>query len=129
MSSCSQCHCSVPGSSVDVYSTGITAEVWDLCIGNHKNRTSHYRDMLVKILEQNDCQNILDVACGTGVDSIMLLEEGFRMTSVDRSYQMLKHACKVRWERRKEQGFNDWGKKTPRFLFILLYKRDSYISS
>ncbi|XP_029972857.1 glycine N-methyltransferase isoform X2 [Salarias fasciatus] len=42
------------------------------------------------------------------VDSIMLVEEGFNMTSVDASDKMLKYALKSRWERRKEQPFDQW---------------------
>lgn len=44
------------------------------------------------------------------VDSIMLLEEGFNMTSVDLSDKMLKYALKTRWKRRKEPAFDNWGK-------------------
>lgn len=43
------------------------------------------------------------------VDSIMLVEEGFNMVSVDASDKMLKYALKSRWERRKEQAFDQWG--------------------
>uniref|UniRef100_A0A8C9NPZ9 Glycine N-methyltransferase n=2 Tax=Passeriformes TaxID=9126 RepID=A0A8C9NPZ9_SERCA len=42
------------------------------------------------------------------VDSIMLLEEGFQVTSVDASDKMLKYALKERWERRKEEPFDRW---------------------
>jgi len=40
----------------------------------------------------------------------MLLEEGFQVTSVDASDKMLKQALKLRWERRKEDIFDKWGK-------------------
>ena len=43
------------------------------------------------------------------VDSIMLLEEGFTVTSVDASDKMLKQAHKTRWNRRKEERFDEWG--------------------
>ena len=43
------------------------------------------------------------------VDSIMLLEEGFTVTSVDASDKMLKQAHKTRWARRKEDKFDEWG--------------------
>lgn len=46
----------------------------------------------------------------SSVDSIMLLEEGFQMTSVDLSDKMLKYALKTRWRRRKEAAFDNWGK-------------------
>lgn len=45
------------------------------------------------------------------VDSIMLVEEGFHMMSVDASDKMLKYALKARWERRKETAFDEWGMK------------------
>lgn len=41
----------------------------------------------------------------------MLLEEGFRVTSIDASDKMLKYALKKRWKRRKEEAFDKWGKK------------------
>jgi hypothetical protein len=44
------------------------------------------------------------------IDSIMLLEEGFKVTSVDASDKMLKYALKTRWNRRKEEAFDAWGK-------------------
>jgi glycine N-methyltransferase len=40
----------------------------------------------------------------------MLLEEGFKVTSVDASDKMLKYALKARWNRRKEEAFDAWGK-------------------
>ena len=39
----------------------------------------------------------------------MLLEEGFTVTSVDASDKMLKQAHKTRWNRRKEDKFDEWG--------------------
>ena len=39
----------------------------------------------------------------------MLLEEGFTVTSVDASDKMLKQAYKTRWNRRKEDKFDEWG--------------------
>lgn len=44
------------------------------------------------------------------VDSIMLVEEGFSVTSVDASDKMLKYALKERWNRRHEPAFDKWGK-------------------
>lgn len=43
------------------------------------------------------------------VDSVMLLEEGFDVVSVDASDKMLKYALKTRWDRRKEPAFDNWG--------------------
>ncbi|XP_036338090.1 glycine N-methyltransferase [Rhagoletis pomonella] len=42
------------------------------------------------------------------VDSIMLLEEGYDVVSVDASDKMLKYALKERWNRRKEPAFDRW---------------------
>ena len=58
------------------------------------------------------------------VDSILLVEEGFDVTSVDASDKMLKYALKLRWLRRKEPPFDKWGKHVINanvFLFQLLW--------
>ncbi|GBP03239.1 Glycine N-methyltransferase [Eumeta japonica] len=40
----------------------------------------------------------------------MLVDEGFKVVSVDASDQMLKHALKARWEKRKDPKYDEWGK-------------------
>lgn len=92
---------------VDQYADGKAAKVWKLYIGEH-DRTNNYRKFLVDLLRAHKCQHVLDAACGTGVDSVMLLEEGFRMVSSDASDKMLKEALKIRWERRKEPAYDNW---------------------
>ncbi|XP_070999593.1 glycine N-methyltransferase-like [Oncorhynchus clarkii lewisi] len=92
----------------DQYADGKAAKVWQLYIGDTRSRTEEYKSWVVSLLKQHGVQRILDVACGTGVDSIMLVEEGFKMTSVDASDKMLKYALKERWERRKERAFDQW---------------------
>lgn len=92
----------------DQYADGKAAKVWQLYIGDTRKRTEEYKSWVVSLLRKHGCQRILDVACGTGVDSIMLLEEGFKMTSVDASDKMLKYALKERWDRRKESAFDQW---------------------
>ncbi|XP_017546231.1 glycine N-methyltransferase [Pygocentrus nattereri] len=92
----------------DQYADGKAAKVWQLYIGNTRKRTEEYRSWLVALLRQHSCVSALDVACGTGVDSIMLVQEGFKMVSVDASDKMLKYALKERWERRKEAAFDQW---------------------
>ena len=42
---------------------------------------------------------------------MMLLEEGFEVVSVDASDKMLKQAYKQRWDHRKEDIYDKWGKK------------------
>lgn len=49
------------------------------------------------------------------IDSILLLEEGFKVMSIDASDKMLKYALKQRWNRRKEPAFDQWG--TVKFKF------------
>jgi len=51
---------------------------------------------------------LVDV-CFCRVDSLMLLEEGFRVTSTDASDKMLKYAMKERWNRRKQPAYDNWG--------------------
>ncbi|XP_078068358.1 glycine N-methyltransferase [Mustelus asterias] len=92
----------------DQYADGKAAKVWQLYIGDTRSRTEQYRSAVVQLLRQHKCQRILDVACGTGVDSIMLVEEGFTMVSADASDKMLKYALKERWNRRKEEAFDKW---------------------
>lgn len=63
----------------DQYADGKAAKVWEIFIGDKKSRTQNYKDFLVEMLRNKGCRRILDVACGTGVDSIMLVEEGFEV--------------------------------------------------
>jgi glycine N-methyltransferase len=92
----------------DQYADGKVAKVWELYIGSKQERTQQYKTWIINTLRQHNCHHILDVACGTGVDSIMLVEEGFQVVSTDASDKMLKYALRERWERRKEKGFEDW---------------------
>ncbi|XP_022359439.1 glycine N-methyltransferase isoform X2 [Enhydra lutris kenyoni] len=92
----------------DQYADGEAARVWQLYIGDTRSRTAEYKAWLLGLLRQHGCQRVLDVACGTGVDSIMLVEEGFSVTSVDASDKMLKYALKERWNRRHEPAFDKW---------------------
>lgn len=92
----------------DQYADGKAAKVWEIYIGDKNSRTDHYKKFLTKLLRDHGCHHVLDVACGTGVDSILLLEQGFQMTSVDASDKMLKYALKERWNRRKEAAFDNW---------------------
>jgi len=92
----------------DQYADGVAAKVWEIYIGDKNSRTESYQQFLGKILHDHGCRSILDVACGTGVDSIMLLEHGFQITSVDASDRMLKYALKERWNRRNEPAFDKW---------------------
>ncbi|XP_077521983.1 glycine N-methyltransferase [Amblyomma americanum] len=92
----------------DQYADGRAAKVWEVYIGEREKRTDHYKKFLTSKLQSLGCNHVLDVACGTGIDSVLLLEEGFKVTSVDASDRMLKYALKIRWNRRKEKAFDDW---------------------
>lgn len=92
----------------DQYADGKAAKVWELYVGSKAERTESYKSWICNLLRSKGCKNILDVACGTGVDSVMLLEEGFNVVSVDASDKMLKYALKERWNRRKEEAFDKW---------------------
>ncbi|XP_067312122.1 glycine N-methyltransferase isoform X1 [Pseudorasbora parva] len=92
----------------DQYADGKAAKVWQLYIGDTRSRTEEYKSWIFSLLRKHGVQRVLDVACGTGVDSIMLVEEGFNVVSVDASDKMLKYALKERWERRKEPAFDNW---------------------
>jgi len=99
----------IPASGLaDQYADGTAAQLWNLYIGDTAERTKYYREFVVGQLRAAKCRSVLDVACGTGIDSIMLLEEGFSLSSVDLSDKMLKFALKTRWERRKEPAFDQW---------------------
>jgi len=92
----------------DQYADGKAAKVWEIYIGEKNDRTKHYKNFLVGKLNSLGIKHVLDVACGTGIDSIMLLEEGFRVMSTDASDRMLKYALKTRWNRRREPAFDNW---------------------
>merc|ERR1712226_1226487 len=85
----------------DQYADGVAAQNWLLYIGEQENRTTNYKNFLIKLLKEKKCYTILDAACGTGVDSVMLIEEmgqipAFSLTSCDFSDKMLKYALKLR---------------------------------
>ncbi|XP_022900931.1 glycine N-methyltransferase [Onthophagus taurus] len=92
----------------DQYADGKAARVWQVFIGDQKSRTQNYKNFLLNLLKKKGCKRILDVACGTGIDSVWLLEEGFEVISVDASDKMLKYALQTRWARRKEAAFDKW---------------------
>eukprot|EP00088_Acartia_fossae_P039514 TRINITY_DN4113_c0_g1_i1.p1 TRINITY_DN4113_c0_g1~~TRINITY_DN4113_c0_g1_i1.p1 ORF type:complete len:292 (+),score=94.10 TRINITY_DN4113_c0_g1_i1:68-943(+) len=92
----------------DQYADGKAAKLWQLYIGDQKDRTEKYRNFLISLLKRKGVKTVLDAACGTGVDSVMLVEEGFKVVSSDASDKMLKDCYKTRWMRRKEHMFDEW---------------------
>merc|ERR1711971_300520 len=86
--------------SPGVAQSGVADQNWLLYIGEQENRTTNYKNFLCNLLKEKKCYTILDAACGTGVDSVMLIEEmgqipAFSLTSCDFSDKMLKYALKL----------------------------------
>ncbi len=50
----------------DQYADGAAARVWERYIGCTSAMTSQYKEWLTALLREHGCQNVLDVACGTG---------------------------------------------------------------
>ena len=50
----------------DQYENGKAAKSWTKYVGCSTQRTNQYREGLRGILLENDCQTVLDAACGTG---------------------------------------------------------------
>ncbi|CAF4949077.1 glycine N-methyltransferase [Pieris napi] len=99
----------IPSEGVkDQYADGKAARIWKKYIGDSNKRTQNYRTFLSGILKKHGCVKVLDVACGTGIDSMMLVDEGFEVVSVDASDKMLKHALKARWEKRRDRKYDEW---------------------
>jgi glycine N-methyltransferase len=92
----------------DQYADGKAARAWRLYVGGANARTRVYKDWLVDLLKSKGARHVLDVACGTGIDSVLLCDNGFHVTSCDASDKMLKYALKTRWQRRKEEAFDRW---------------------
>ncbi len=67
------------------------ADKWDELI-DWERRAKSEGDFFIRTLKEYGCKKILDVATGTGFHSVRLLTEGFDVTSVDGSPQMLTKA-------------------------------------
>ena len=50
----------------DQYENGKAAKSWTKYVGCSTQRANQYREGLRGILLENDCQTVLDAACGTG---------------------------------------------------------------
>ncbi|XP_041466679.1 glycine N-methyltransferase-like isoform X2 [Lytechinus variegatus] len=83
-------------------------------IGPLSERSDEYKTWLLSILRSNNCRRILDVACGTGVDSVYLLKQGMEVVSCDDSEAMLRYA-----RREKERlRLDDWDIKRANWLTL-----------
>jgi len=111
----------------DQYADGNAARLWEAYIGCRQERTDQYKHWIVDQLRARQCHRILDAACGTGVDSMMLVEEGFEVTSTDASDKMLKYALKERWNRRKQPEFDRWQIEEGNWLTLVDDVSSSYV--
>jgi len=102
----------------DQYADGRAAKVWELYMGGKSSRTETYKEWFINTFNDRGVKTVADVACGTGIDSVMLLEEGFKVVSCDASDKMLKGALEERWRRRKEEAFDKWVIKEANWLTL-----------
>jgi len=89
-------------SGPDQYVDGVAASVWEEYIGD--KREERYCEWLIGTLKNHNVVKVLDVACGTGVDSRMLVKEGFHVTSCDLSDNMLQKARNTK----ADKGYKNW---------------------
>lgn len=75
-------------------------DCWDALI-DWDRRTDSEGDFFIRLLKENGCKRVLDVATGTGFHSVRLLQEGFDVTSADGSPAMLTKA----FENARKSGF------------------------
>ena len=91
---------------------GREAKVWHLYVGDVDVRISKYKDTLLKILEEHSVKTVYDVACGTGIDSVVLLDAGYTVVSTDAGDHFLLKALEKKQQRPElanwQIGFGDW---------------------
>ena len=68
-----------------------TVELWDEFISWEKRKSGEGK-FFINILKKYNVNKVLDIACGTGYDSIRLIKEGFIVKSCDGSQEMIKKA-------------------------------------
>lgn len=76
------------------------AEKWDELV-DWESRAKNEGDFFIDKLKEHGAMKVLDVATGTGFNSVRLLKAGFDVVSADGSPEMLAKA----FENAKEQGF------------------------
>ena len=87
------------------YSNGREAKIWYLYVGDVKTRLSNYKSTLIDIFKSRGVRTVYDVACGIGIDSAMILEEGFAVNSSDANPGFLE---KTRERRDQHPKLTDW---------------------
>lgn len=66
-------------------------EIWDDFVSWEK-RSQGEGNFFINKLKENNVKTVLDVACGTGYDSMKLIQAGFKVKSCDGSNEMIKRA-------------------------------------
>lgn len=77
-------------STQDFY--GSVAEKYHWFFSSWENVMNRQMDELVPLLQQYNVNSVLDCACGTGLQSIGLVKNGFHVVGSDLSPEMLKRA-------------------------------------
>lgn len=70
------------------YNEDICSE-WDELI-DWKEREKAEGDFFQKILTENNCKSVIDIATGTGYHAITLAQKNFNVTGIDSSSEMIK---------------------------------------
>nr|XP_054775291.1 glycine N-methyltransferase-like [Lytechinus pictus] len=83
-------------------------------LGPLAERSEEYKKWLLGVLRSNNCHRILDAACGTGVDSLFLIEHGMDVVSCDDAEAML--SCARSEKERLE--LKDWVVKQANWLTL-----------
>ncbi len=78
------------------------AETYDWLFSEWKAVMNRQMEKLVPLFREKSVKKVLDCACGTGVQSIGLLQAGFEVLSSDISGKMLEQASR----HAKEEGLN-----------------------
>ncbi|XP_071486086.1 glycine N-methyltransferase-like [Diadema antillarum] len=89
-----------------------------LKLGPVAKRSSEYEEWLLNQLNSRGCKKVLDVACGTGVDSIILLNHGMEVVSCDDAEEMLAHARKEHAHMKDDSRFGRWDIRRANWLTL-----------
>ncbi|XP_054757540.2 glycine N-methyltransferase-like [Lytechinus pictus] len=79
-----------------------------LRLGVLTERSNGFKQWLLHHLRSRNCSRVLDVACGTGGDSLFLLKHGFQVVSSDSAEAMLRQARHARKSYESEQQHGTW---------------------
>ncbi|XP_030848552.1 glycine N-methyltransferase [Strongylocentrotus purpuratus] len=83
-------------------------------LGPLAERSSGYKSWLLGVLQGHKCHRVLDVACGSGVDSLFLLKHEMEVVSCDDAEAMLSYAR----AEKERLGLKDWEVKRANWLTL-----------